>query len=48
MLPSNLTPYWLDDWASYHLMWGEVHCGSNTRRTPIGQWWTDARHLMED
>ena len=48
MLPSNLTPHWLDDWATYHLMWGEVHCGSNTRRTPVGQWWTDATHLLED
>lgn len=48
MLPSNVTPHWLDDFDSYHLMWGEVHCGSNTRRTPVGGWWDNARHLLED
>lgn len=47
LLPSNLTPIWLDDWRAYHLAWGEVHCGSNTRRTPTADWWTDARHLLE-
>jgi protein-arginine deiminase len=48
LLPSNLNPIWTDDWNSYHMAWGEVHCGSNTVRTPVGEWWTDARHLLED
>jgi protein-arginine deiminase len=48
LLPSNLDPIWLDDWDAYHMAWGEVHCGSNTVRSPGGQWWTEARHLMED
>ena len=49
LLPANLTAHWLDDWNSYHMAWGEVHCGSNTIRTPAAaEWWTDARHLMED
>ena len=48
LLPPNLNPIWTDDWNSYHMAWGEVHCGSNTVRTPIGEWWTDARHLLED
>lgn len=48
LLPANLNPIWTDDWNVYHMGWGEVHCGTNTLRTPGGQWWTDARHLMED
>lgn len=48
LLPANLTAHWLDDWNTYHMAWGEVHCGSNTIRTPTADWWTEARHLMED
>ena len=48
LLPSNLNPIWLDNWYTYHMAWGEVHCGSNTIRPPGGEWWTEARHLMED
>ncbi|MDP2307012.1 MAG: protein-arginine deiminase family protein [Pseudomonadota bacterium] len=47
LLPSSLSLNWLDDWDWYHMAWGEVHCGSNTRRTPIRDWWTDAKHLLE-
>ncbi len=47
LLPANLTLNWLDDWDTYHLQWGEVHCGSNTRRPPDRDWWTDAMHLLE-
>lgn len=37
----GLTSYFLDDWASYHLSHGEVHCGTNTRRQPpvAPPWW---------
>ncbi len=48
MLPANLNPIWTNDWNTYHLYWGEVHCGSNTVRTPTADWWTDASHLLED
>lgn len=48
LLPANLNPIWTDDWNVYHMGWGEVHCGTNTLRTPSGEWWTNARHLMED
>ena len=29
------------DFRSYHLNLGEVHCGTNTRRTPPAQNWWD-------
>lgn len=31
----------IDDWYSYHQMMGEVHCGTNVRRTPFSdvRWW---------
>jgi len=40
-LPSYLVPHFLDDWNDYHLMWGEVHCGTNVLRTPRSDlyWW---------
>lgn len=46
LLPASLDVVWTDDWATYHLAWGEVHCGSNTVRSPTRDWWTDARHLI--
>jgi hypothetical protein len=40
---------WIDDWYTYHVVLGEVHCGTNTRRrpanaaawlaTPAAEWW---------
>lgn len=48
LIPSNLTIRWLDDWDWYHAAWGEVHCGSNTERTPVADWWTVALHLLEE
>lgn len=47
LLPASLTLHWVDDWETYHLAWGEVHCGSNVQRTPLGEWWTAAAHLLE-
>lgn len=32
----------VDDWVSYHILMGEVHCGTNCRRLPpdyLNQWW---------
>jgi len=46
LLPKGLHTHWLDDWQNYHLMMGEVHCGSNTRRTPTATWWDEGRHLL--
>ena len=47
LLPPEHEFIWLDDWEGYHIAWGEVHCGSNTRRTPIANWWEDALHLID-
>lgn len=46
LLPAELDTVWVDDWDWYHMMLGEVHCGTNTQREQTGQWWDDARHLM--
>jgi protein-arginine deiminase len=47
LLPDDVEIWWVDDWDSYHLWMGEVHCGSNTLRTPTADWWTDAAHLLD-
>jgi protein-arginine deiminase len=34
------TPIFIDDWETYHILKGEVHCGSNTQRLPNHRkWW---------
>ena len=36
----GLTLHFIDDWYEYHIMQGEVHCGTNTLRSPTRtQWW---------
>lgn len=36
----GLTVNFLDDWYEYHIQQGEIHCGTNTLRTPtIAKWW---------
>lgn len=36
----GLTCTFIDDFASYHKLLGEVHCGSNVRRQPFDfKWW---------
>ncbi|XP_064161284.1 protein-arginine deiminase type-2 isoform X1 [Anguilla rostrata] len=36
----GLTCFFIDDFTSYHMKLGEVHCGSNTRRQPFSfRWW---------
>ena len=47
LLPESVETWWVDDWDSYHLWMGEVHCGSNTLRAPAADWWTDATHLLD-
>uniref|UniRef100_A0A1A8FSI8 Peptidyl arginine deiminase, type II n=1 Tax=Nothobranchius korthausae TaxID=1143690 RepID=A0A1A8FSI8_9TELE len=40
MEPLGLQCTFIDDFASYHKMMGEVHCGSNVRRKPFDfKWW---------
>lgn len=46
LMPAGMTMHFVDDWDVYHLGLGEVHCGTNTRRTPSTTWWTTASHLM--
>ncbi|HYN82253.1 MAG TPA: protein-arginine deiminase family protein [Gemmatimonadaceae bacterium] len=31
----GLKVHFIEDWDDYHIMEGEVHCGTNVRRTPI-------------
>lgn len=44
-LETALAPYqvqvrWVDDWNLYHRLAGEVHCGTNVRRSvPATPWW---------
>lgn len=47
VLPAEHEVVWVDDWDDYHLMLGEVHCGTNTIRqpTPGLDWWTDEDSL---
>jgi hypothetical protein len=47
----GVTVHWVDDWNVYHVGDGEVHCGTNTLRTPAeaaagyaGAHWWDAYH----
>lgn len=47
LLPPNVEAHWLDDWRQYHVAWGEVHCGSNTQRTPVADAWTQAVSVEE-
>lgn len=45
-MPAGLQVHAIDDWDVYHMGLGEVHCGTNVRRTPAASWWTTAQHLM--
>lgn len=40
--PLGQVPEFIDDWSIYHIMEGEVHCGSNTRRQPFDRAWWDS------
>ncbi|NXY51698.1 PADI1 deiminase, partial [Ceuthmochares aereus] len=38
--PLGLTCTFIDDYFSYHILSGEVHCGTNVRRKPFAfKWW---------
>jgi len=41
-MPAELQLHFLDDFQTYHLALGEVHCGTNVVRTPPPEfaWWT--------
>lgn len=39
LFPPEIELVFVDDWDTYHLALGEVHCGSNVRRTPVEAWW---------
>jgi protein-arginine deiminase len=40
LTPLGLTIRFLDDWDEYHVNLGEVHCSTNTLRTPVqANWW---------
>ena len=47
VMPSSLDLHFLDDWYTYHMGLGEVHCGSNVRRVSTS-WWDSATHLIEE
>jgi protein-arginine deiminase len=34
LVPRGMVVDWVEDWDTYHINMGEVHCGSNVRRTP--------------
>jgi protein-arginine deiminase len=46
LMPAGMELHFLDNWDVYHMGLGEVHCGTNVRRTPAANWWTDAAHLL--
>ena len=48
LMPESLELVFLDDWYDYHLMLGEVHCGTNVKRTAPRTWWEDAGHLLSE
>ncbi len=39
--PLGLAPHFIDDWTWYHILCGEVHCGTNARRAADldNHWW---------
>ncbi len=40
----NIQLHWVEDWNLYHLLSGEVHCGSNAARVlPATNWWETGR-----
>lgn len=45
-MPEGWTVAFIDDWYSYHLLDGEVHCGTNVTRTPLEDWTTAGAALL--
>jgi hypothetical protein len=48
LLPPAVTPHFVDDFEVYHLGLGEVHCGTNSLRTPLDGWWENSSHLLKE
>ncbi|WP_052546622.1 protein-arginine deiminase family protein [Enhygromyxa salina] len=46
-MPDGTESIFVDDWNTYHVALGEVHCGTNVLRTPIANWWEVATHLLD-
>jgi hypothetical protein len=46
-MPEGVETVFTDDWSTYHMQLGEVHCGTNVLRTPIANWWEVATHLTD-
>lgn len=40
---AGVTVHWIEDWDMFHRLSGEVHCGTNTRRIPVDDWWVSPR-----
>lgn len=39
-MPAQLEVHFVDDWSSYHLLYGDVHCGADVERAPdFIPWW---------
>ena len=44
LTPHGISISWIDDWALYHALDGEVHCGTNAARSiPSVKWWETGR-----
>ncbi|WP_432015022.1 protein-arginine deiminase domain-containing protein [Streptomyces cucumeris] len=39
---AGFTTSYIDDWYTYHIGMGEVHCGTNTLRDATAPWWPTA------
>ena len=48
MMPADIDFHFVDNWSVYHMSLGEVHCGSNSTRTPSANWWEVAAHLLPE
>ncbi|MGC6514255.1 MAG: protein-arginine deiminase family protein [Myxococcota bacterium] len=47
LFPEALQLHFIDDFSTYHLALGEVHCGTNVVRAPDpSPWWDVARDLL--
>jgi protein-arginine deiminase len=42
----GLTIKFIDDFTTYHMLQGEIHCGTNSQRTPpVDRWWWETDWL---
>jgi len=45
-MPAGVSVAFIDNWYSYHMLLGEVHCGTNVTRTPLEDWTTAGAALL--